>query len=237
MIKLGLQFFGNGNSGAKGAGMSGGGGSAAGKSTEPVEYRKFADDYEAEQAFDRSYNDWEGDWLSSQNYDDIQEYTGNGYQAVNRYLRGQSNPQGSAKRELDKTIESISYGISGYELTENIQVYRGMDVNIAQVFGTDDVNQLSNGYIFTEKAFSSTTAVKGSNSFFEGNVSMTINVPKGRGYGAWVEPLSKNQGENEFLINKGASFKFKSAYYKYDEYQNMNILVIEADLIGFDPNA
>ena len=38
-------------------------------------------------------------------------------------------------------------------------------------------------------------------------VQMTIDVPKGKGRGAWVTPMAQNKTENEFLLNSGQEYE------------------------------
>lgn len=224
MIKLGLQFFGNGNSGAKGAGMSGGGGKAV-----PASYMQFNMAEDVDNVLGSETERWRKK-IGKTKQDNIYDYTGKGYRDINKLLRGTKEFSDEERFELEHKIDSISQSIEKFNLNQNIQVYRAMDVDIAEVFGTADANELAKGYIFTEKAFSSTTAVKGSNWFFDGNVSLTINVPKGQGHGAWVKPISRVKSENEFLLNKGASYKFTSAHYEG------STLVVECDFIGYAEN-
>jgi len=55
----------------------------------------------------------------------------------------------------------------------------------------------------------STSASSGAQ--FSGSYKFIITVPAGVGRGAYIAPLSHYQSENEFLLQRGSSFKITKA--------------------------
>ena len=45
-----------------------------------------------------------------------------------------------------------------------------------------------------------------------GNIGYEIEVPKGRGRGFFVDPISAHHGEQEFTLKPGTHFKITGAY-------------------------
>lgn len=160
-----------------------------------------ADEYFKENGF----NDWFNS-LSFGEKSSIKAYAGGGsvYLNINRYLRGEISLEKYAEKSLysvetaEKRIKNIKSALDKFELNDDIQVLRVSDA--------DFYKNLKIGDVFQDKAFVSTTTDK-SRADSDMIVQMTIDVPKGKGRGAWVTPMAQNKTENEFLLNSGQEYE------------------------------
>lgn len=228
MIHIKLQFFGGRGSSGNAAGS---GGRAA-----PVKYTTMAKDAEANTLFRASYKAWKSK-TTEEERDTIRDYTGSDYTYINRALRNNSvlasMMSDEAKAERFEQASKISSGISKYDLNDNIIVYRGVSLDALGINAVFD-SKISEGMkdlvgtVYKDKGFMSTSAVK-SSSFTSKEAVMSIKVPKGKGRGAWVSPISLYPYENEFLLQRSSSLKITKA-----ERGTGGKWEIEAELIGND---
>ena len=100
--------------------------------------------------------------------------------------------------EMTKNIESA---INKFDLKDNIIVYCRADISLLNYFE----KILQTGGIFQDDGFTSCTTLKIGSSDEE--IEMVITVPKGKGYGAYIAPMSDFPEECEFLLNRGTFFK------------------------------
>lgn len=226
MIHISMQFFGGRGSSGRAAG--GGGGASA------VVYSTFNTENEADTAFDLSYQHWRKQ-INSSEKNEIEEYTGSAYVPINGVLRETSNPPSQVKDSYLARADNISSAISKFELTENIVTYRGVNLDAFGLLGGDNIFSAETekgmkalvGTTFVDKGFMSTSAVK-SSAFNSKDAKISINVPKGKGRGAWVKPLSTYFYENEFLLQKGSGLKITKVEKVGGHWE------IQADLVGND---
>ncbi len=131
--------------------------------------------------------------------------------------------------------------INEYELGADMIVYRAADNFI--VGQTSEPDEIKKRFIdkqlpVSDKGFMSTSAVKGSNQGFvtKDTISYIIKVPKGKGRGAYISPISEFSAEDEFLLQHGSSFLVKNAYKVDDVWKNEPIqrTVVELELIVND---
>lgn len=226
MIKISFQFFGGRGSSGKAAG--GGGGASA------VVYNTFNTEDEADTVFKSSYGDWRKQ-INSSEKTEIEEYTGSAYVSINGVLRETSNPPSHVKDAYLARADNISSALSKFELNDNIVVFRGVNLDAFGLSGGDDMFSTATekgmkaliGTTFVDKGFMSTSAVK-SAAFNSKDARISINVPKGKGRGAWVKPLSTYSYENEFLLQKGSGLKITKVEKVGGHWE------IQADLVGND---
>ena len=226
MIHISMQYFGGRGSSGRAAG--GGGGAST------VVYSTFNTENEADTAFNSSYNDWRKQ-INSSEKTEIEEYTGSAYVSINGVLRETSNPPSQVKDTYLARADNISSAISKFELNDNIVVFRGVDLDTFGLSGGDDIFSTATekgmkaliGTTFVDKGFMSTSAVK-SSAFNSKDAKISINVPKGKGRGAWVKPLSTYSYENEFLLQKGSGLKITKVEKVGGHWE------IQADLVGND---
>lgn len=226
MIHISMQFFGGRGSSGRAAG--GGGGAST------VVYNTFNTSDEADTAFEPSYQQWRKQ-INSSEKNEIQGYTGSGYVSINGVLRETSNPPSQVKDSYLAMADNISSAVSKFELNDNITVFRGVNLDAFGLSGGDDMFSTATekgmkalvGTTFVDKGFMSTSAVK-SAAFNSKDARMTINVPKGKGRGAWVKPLSFYSHEDEFLLQKGSGLKITKVEKVGGHWE------IQADLVGND---
>lgn len=224
MIHISKQFFGGRGSSGKAAG--GGGGASA------VVYSTFNTENEADTAFGPSYQNWSKQ-INTSDKTEIEEYTGSAYVSINETLRGTSNPPSQVKAAYLARADKISTSLSKFELIDNITVFRGVNLDAFGLSGGDDIFSTATkkgmkalvGTTFVDKGFMSTSAVK-SSAFNSKDARISINVPKGKGRGAWVKPLSIYSYENEFLLQKGSGLKITKVEKVNGHWE------IQADLVG-----
>ena len=221
-----MQFFGGRGSSGRAAG--GGGGAPT------VVYSTFNTENEADTAFQSSYGDWRKQITTSEK-NEIEGYTGSGYVAINGVLRGKVNPTPEAKLAYLEEAKQVSSALSKFELIDNITVFRGVNLDAFGLMSGDKIFSAETekgmkalvGTTFVDKGFMSTSAVK-SAAFNSKDARISINVPKGKGRGAWVKPLSIYSHENEFLLQKGSGLKITKVEKVGGHWE------IQADLVGND---
>ena len=151
-----------------------------------------------------SYGKWyyglDGDEISSVSY-----YSGDGYHGMNGLLRGQMTEKmvdswsATDTMTLQERIDYLSRALSRFELEKPIKVYRTCEQDVLAKL------KLEGGSIFHDDGFVSTSVI--SEKVASGNIVMEINVPAGRGVGAWINPLSGAEDkEYEFLLQRGSNF-------------------------------
>lgn len=148
----------------------------------------------------------------------VEEYTGGPCEAINKYLRGilkivdaltntdEYWDTRMAKRILP-TIPYLDKTISRFEVPIPIKVHRVVSINMLQTF--IDASKSKDG-IFVEDGYCSTTLLQGSFGDEETDINMVINVPPGKGIGAYLDPVSEYSGEYEFLMARGTMLKIHS---------------------------
>lgn len=154
------------------------------------------------------YNDWRHK-LSQIEYAAVRRYTGADYQDINDVLR--KSGLAHTSQDLRDCINDITNALSTFQLKKSITVYRGAG---SAIFGgqktVDEINAMAKaGARLKDLGFMSTSASSGAQ--FSGSYKFIITVPAGTGRGAYVAPLSHFKSENEFLIQRGTSFKITKA--------------------------
>lgn len=154
------------------------------------------------------YNSWK-DKLSQLEYAAVRRYTGSDYEDINDALRitGLSN----ARADIRQCVDEMTRALATFNLKRSITVYRGAS---GAIFGGDktvaEINAMAKaGARLIDKGFMSTSASQGAN--FGGKYQFVITVPAGVGRGAYVAPLSHFRSENEFLLQRGTTFKITKA--------------------------
>lgn len=196
------------------SGKSGSGGGA--------NYKEISDD----SILDNSVNRWEND-ISYDEEDTVFEYTGSLYSPLNESLRDGDT------RGFESEIKNLDSAIQKFNLEDNIVVYRGIDSGGSKaIFGShnitpEEINSNFVGTVIQDKAYMS-TSIKSSvaQDFSIGSPIIKINVPKGKGRGAYVNSISKYKNqEYEFLMKRGSKLKITGAD------NSMGVTTIYADLV------
>ena len=171
-----------------------------------------------------------GKWhnlLNSRQTVSISNYTSDDYHAINGVLRTEMTEKqialwdSYADMTTMENIDNITEAISQFELSDNIQVYRTCEMDVFRNL------QKNVGSIFIDDGFTSTSVFK--TPVASGNVRMVIDVPSGKGIGAWISPLSGTEEEYEFLLQRGTKFRVDAINESSDEIQ------IHLTVIGNEP--
>ena len=144
--------------------------------------------------------------------DSIYNYTGEHYSSINHYLRTGDFVKPDKyfeQSKADREISELDYAISSFTLSSPIQVYRASDTSI---FGEKNLSyeQLRSfiGRKVTDKGYMSTSLLKSlpGEQTVGGNVTYVVDVPSGKGVGAYISKFSENSQEREFLIKRNGGY-------------------------------
>lgn len=153
---------------------------------------------------DSMYMKWKGQ-VSSEELTAIRKYTDNEYIEINQQLRR------GLDWGMEENIERISSAIDKFNLTEPIEVYRGISESaVENFFGTTDLSKIKGSIISDDGFVSTSTLMHKAESFSTSNIVCKIHIPLGKGNGAFIAKESVYNRENEFLLQKGSSFEVVS---------------------------
>ena len=163
-----------------------------------------------------------GQWekgLSDRQKEAIHDYTNSGYGAMNRYLRTDDQDLKDSLSEKHPKwigeIKEIDKAIDDYELKQDITVYRMAE--------SDVLDQLNAGDVFHDGGYTSTTITEEVTDDMDGNVFIEIDVPAGKGRGAYIDNLSEYEGEDEFLMARGGDYEIVEKRELEDGMQYLHI--------------
>lgn len=166
-----------------------------------------ADRYHKVANFD--WDKWNNE-LSEKEREGIRKYTGSNYVEMNSALRNNRYETSYEK----KTIDDCTAGLEKWRIAEDVVTYRGMGgASSFSAWTGIDVNDLSKksvqdaliGTRLTEKGFMSTGVSTG--SAWSG-IRLKVYIPAGS-KGMYVDPISKNSGEMELLLQRNSTFEVK----------------------------
>lgn len=141
----------------------------------------------------------------------IDAYTGDAYVDLNDWLR-------TGMEDEDDWLESltadIDAGIASFDLKQDISVLRGTSTGVLKDLGLH-VDNIVGEKLWDPAYLSSTLAKSVANDFADIAVSnsggrrvfLQLDIPAGKGRGAFVDSISANSGELEFLIKRDAQFE------------------------------
>lgn len=167
------------------------------------------------------------DSLSGEETDAIMNYAGSDYSGINGLLRGEmtermvGNWNATGKTDVRDMIQRVESGIDKFELKEPITVYRTCEKDVFESLSQKV------GSTFRDNAFTSTTVLN--ESVASGNVRMEINVPAGKGVGAYIGSTYGQPDEHEFLLQRGTEFTVRGVSKVGDSY------TIKMDVTGREP--
>lgn len=169
-----------------------------------------------------------GSWNNNLSMDEVASigaYSGDAYSGINGLLRHCMTEKmvdswnSTEARSLQDMIQNIDSAISQFDLKSPIKVYRTCEKDVLRNL------KLEPGSTFHDDGFVSTSVI--SEKVASGNIVMEINVPAGKGHGAWINPLSGAQDEEwEFLLQRGSDFRVQSVDSRDDD------TVVRLDLLG-----
>lgn len=146
--------------------------------------------------------------LSDAERQGIQWYTGSWYSAMNTDLR-EGNPSST---DVQRLIDGATSGLAKWKAAQDMVTFRGANLHwTANLLGGTEA-QMSDaaflrsriGKTVTDKGFMSTGTHE--DSAWYADVKYTIFTRKGV-QGMYVDPISMNKGEYEFLFNRDTEFK------------------------------
>lgn len=183
-----------------------GGGSSSLNYQEPENGWKNEED--TDRKLQKERENWENS-LSGFDRESINEYTSSS-ESINSALRSQAEIPAATKQSID----SLDKVVANYELKEDISTIRGLSKEALESMGVNVENP--KGSIFKEKAYTSASLSDGVAAEFatySGGtpILLQIDVPAGKGRGAYIEYLGANSGEREFLIKRDSSFEVYGA--------------------------
>ncbi len=143
----------------------------------------------------------------------LYDYADSGYEAVNQALwatGGDPNQisddlftdnEVNVKDEIRDLDSALSKGI----LKQNITVFRGDQGDIFNGMDADQINQSFKGRVFSNSGYSSSSiSPKG---VMQNRYLYRIQVPAGKGRGAFIRDYSPHVTEHEYLIKRSARYK------------------------------
>ena len=196
----------------------------------PLSGQKLSDQDDAYQFFgvDKggSYDQWRSG-LSWDEQDAINRYTADSDPTNERYKSGNFQEINSALRsgkgldempkDLAEQIRSMDSAIEKSELNEPIIVNRKSSADLLYgLTDPDEIMELFGGKVLQDPAFLSTSAAN-KGSLIDGEIIYRIAVPAGKGRGAFLDPMSEYQGENEFLLKRDTKLVVMNAYKEGDK--------------------
>ena len=129
----------------------------------------------------------------------IRYYTDKGYTKINTALRFPDQP---ASKKVTTSIQKINAGIQTFQLEKPLTVYRGTStIGLKKSLGNQSIKI---GRSYEDPAYSSCTLSQMiALGFSPQHVVLKINLPAGN-HGAYIDPISTNVGEKEYLLKNGA---------------------------------
>lgn len=167
--------------------------------------------------------------LSKNQYKAIGDYTFSGYENINNYLR-----TGKAKKivHTKKEVKNIQAALRKFKLKKPMTVYRGLNGTGYYKGLNGQPNQV--GSIYSDKAFQSTSIDQNAAIGFlntneknpNNNILIKLNISPGNN-GAYVNSISKNKYEKEYLLNSNKKLVITriqnvNADVRYTSYQQKN---------------
>lgn len=186
----------------------------------PKTYKEFSSGEEVNSYFKPSEDKWVNSLTESEKKA-INGYTGTDFAKINSNLRAQDQDDSNT----NESIANIDNAISKFSLDDNIAVYRVVDRNGIKNI---DINNCV-GEIYNDEAYMSTSPVyRGVLDGVDDSFTVfKINVPKGKGNGAYINSLSQYQdAEYEFLLKRNT----KCRILKVKEIDDKKLLEMEVIL-------
>lgn len=161
-----------------------------------------------------SHSQWEKS-LSLQQKKSISSYCADGFADINSYWRKYGDWENINVEKVLAQTKDLDDAISNYTLKENIQVYRAIRSDAFEKYW-DDMQMLV-GTEYSDPAFMSTSPFRGSSAVNKECI-MVLDIPAGKGRGAYVNDLSPfKDKEYEFLLARDSKFIIQAVEEKEDE--------------------
>jgi len=160
-------------------------------------------------------NDENNSGLSSDELYAVERYTGSLYRELNKMMFNTPLENLSESNQYRQIVENLHDAINKFELKQGINVTRETDF---RPFGkrkgvkmtVDEVKDFLNasgGVLQNDGALSFCAGDRGMGVSSSGLI-IHLAIPKSKGYCAYVDPISSNNGENEVLVNNNSVFRY-----------------------------
>lgn len=166
----------------------------------------------------RTMRKWCDDWLQKITEEEeraVVMYTGSTYKSMNAYLKGLKTAEDVGQRII-KYVDWCASALEKASTPRDMIVRRGDNYNMLKDLGIDfSKGNLENikGSMVESKAFLSTSSDP--RGGFDKDIEYVVKVPKGS-QGMYVDSISQNEGEKEFLLNRGGKFIVEDVEYYSD---------------------
>ncbi len=176
---------------------------------------KYKDDFYIYNNYDNTRSEGMfADWYNSVTKDELAaavRYTGSSYTTINRYLR--NDDMSNAPDWVKNTVKNIDSAMKKFELKDAITVWRGGSNKL--LGGASSLAQIEalKGAIVQDKGVMSTAVTKEQMwTTSGGNIGYEVVYPRGKGRGIFVDPVSENHGEAEFMAARGTHYEVLGGY-------------------------
>jgi SPP1 gp7 family putative phage head morphogenesis protein len=168
-------------------------------------------DYEkAEKVLSKDATPWVQS-LTEDQHGAIDAYTGDIYTELNAWLRSGMEYEDDWLESLTADIDSA---LAGFTLSQDISVLRGTSTEVLKELGVA-IDKAVGKTLWDPAYLSSTIAKSVAGEFADmavynsggQRVFLQFDIPAGEGRGAFVDSISANSGELEFLIRRDAQFE------------------------------
>ncbi len=139
------------------------------------------------------------DGMSTKEIAALKLYTGDDYKGINGGLR-----DGTVPGKYKDTVSNIDTALASNPLKDPAKVFRTVGGGAFGLSHGSDATALK-GKVFSEAGFMSTSVTNQRFPVTPPPVHITMEVPPGVG-AAYVDPISKNQGEKELLLPRGLNY-------------------------------
>lgn len=164
-----------------------------------------------EKSLDKSVDKWESK-LSEAEINIISEYTGPYAYELNDRLRNDNLDTNTINN-----AQLLDSALSKFDLDRDIITYRGvsseaLEANFGFAPSASYINKNLVGTVIKDRGFGSTSIDKTVMQDLDNiNYVFKINVPKGKGRGAYIERMTQMPEEREFLLRSGYKLKITGA--------------------------
>lgn len=150
---------------------------------------------------------------------EVYDYTGSGYRRINSTLRAGGSD--ASTRGVSKSLGTVK---------KDMEVYRGTRVHLPAGSTVEDLQ----GTVFRDRGFLSTSAGERGPGYGAQEIGMRIRVNSGT-RGAWVDPMSQNRGEREFIVDADTHlFVHKVRRPKPGTWEGRYQWIVEAETVDKD---
>lgn len=161
-------------------------------------------------------DEWESG-LSPTERDAVRNYTGSKFRTMNNALY--NVPFEEMEYDLQRRINNLSSALDKFELNRGIEVTRESSFSL---FGGNSTPAAIRNYlkatngVLQVNGFMSASVEDRGYSVGDDDLVVHYRVPASKGAGGYVDRISVNGGENEFLFNRNGVYKYDINSIRYE---------------------